>query len=70
MTWGGCELSEGSFSEDPAMTVYQKLEALNQTNDSLQGTFARKADWTKGMLNDTMLPAPPGQMKDLERRKR
>lgn len=28
--------------------VYQKLEAWNKTNGSLQLTFAIKAEWTKG----------------------
>lgn len=51
MTWypqGDCRMSERSFSEGPVMMVYQKPDALNQTNN-LQWTSASEVDWTKGI---------------------
>ncbi|GAB1287890.1 Golgi pH regulator [Apodemus speciosus] len=43
MTQGDNRRSERSPSEDPVLTVWQKPEALNQTSDSLQLTFAEMA---------------------------
>lgn len=36
MTWGGLGIIERTFSEYPVIVVFQKPEALNQNNDSLQ----------------------------------
>lgn len=46
----------------PVRMAYQKPDGINQTNDSLRGTFASKADWIKnGVLHDILsLPMPPG----------
>lgn len=52
MTRGNSRRSERRFSEGPALMVYQKLEALNQTNNSLHNEhfqvklFGQKAWYT------------------------
>ena len=48
MTQGNNRISERSPSEDPVLFVLQKPEASNQTNDSLQRTFASEDVWAKG----------------------
>ena len=48
MTQGNNRITKKSPGEDPALTMSQKPEALNQTIDSLRRTFASKAVWTKG----------------------
>jgi hypothetical protein len=40
MTQGNNRMSERSLGEDPVLKVQQKPEASNQTNDSMQLTFA------------------------------
>ena len=47
MTQGNNRISERSPGGDPVLMVQQKPEASNQTNDSLQQTFASKAVWAK-----------------------
>lgn len=46
-SWG---IKERSFREGPVLTVYQKHEALNQTNNSLLWTFASWAIWAEGSI--------------------
>lgn len=48
MTWGNSKISERSFGEGSVRMGCQRPETLNQTNDSLQKTFAGGADWTEG----------------------
>lgn len=45
-TQGNSRLTKRSSSESPASTAYQKLETLNQTNDSALNTES-KDTWTK-----------------------
>ena len=40
--------TQEGFCEGPVLTVYQKTETVNQTNNLLQWTFAIKADQAKG----------------------
>lgn len=61
VTQGNSRISKKSFGEDPVMMVYQRSEALEQTNYSLQpiehwflGQIGQK-----GMLcNTLLLPVP------------
>lgn len=46
--WGSSRTSERSPGEGLVSAVQQKQAALNQSDDSVESTFARKAGWTKG----------------------
>lgn len=48
ITRGISRISKRRFSEDLVLTVWQKPETSNQTNGSLQRTFASKEVWIKG----------------------
>lgn len=45
MTQSNNRISEGNPREDPVVTMWQKPEASNQTNDPLQPTFPSEAFW-------------------------
>lgn len=56
-------ISKRNFGEDLVLRMYQKPEALNQTNSSLQQTSPSKAVSTKGYtLSTAQLPRPLCQM--------
>jgi hypothetical protein len=52
MTQSNNRISERSPSENSVSMMYQKAEALNQTNASLQRTSASKEVWTKGCTDE------------------
>ena len=45
---GNNRITMRSPNKDPILMVSQKPEISNQTNDSLQGTFASKDEWIEG----------------------
>lgn len=47
MTRDNSRISKRSLCEGTVLTVYQKSEALNQANNSVQSTFSSKDVWAK-----------------------